>query len=211
MSKTYGFCKRLFDIVAAGAGLVVLSPVMIVLAALVKLDSRGPAVFRQQRLGRNGIPFTVYKFRTMLHGSRPVRNPDGSYYVGNNDPRMTALGAVLREASLDELPQLINVLKGEMSIVGPRPDQVADLALYDNLLRTKLQVRPGLASLASIHGRNTLKWRKRAKWEAYYVHHCNWKLDALIIWRTAIVVVRRKGVYGPSQQPATPQSGTILS
>jgi len=191
----YSWFKRAFDIAASGAALLLLAPLMAVLAALVRLESRGPAFFRQRRLGKGGKPFTAYKLRTMHQNARPVRNPDGSYFVGAGDPRLTRLGRFLRETSLDELPQLINILKGDMSVVGPRPDQLADLELYDDLLRMKLLVRPGLASLAAVYGRNTLTWRKRARWEAFYVRHVSMRLDAYIIWRIAILTLKRDGVY----------------
>src|SRR5690348_17023228 len=147
--RFYSASKRLFDVFSAAVALLMLAPLMCFLAVLVRLDSPGPAFFRQLRLGRGGRPFTIFKLRTMHAGSGQIRNSDGSYYVGVGDPRLTRLGRFLRETSLDELPQLFNILKGDMSVVGPRPDQLSDLELYDDLLREKLWVRPGLASMAA--------------------------------------------------------------
>jgi lipopolysaccharide/colanic/teichoic acid biosynthesis glycosyltransferase len=197
----YPVAKRLLDITVASLALVVLSPLLVLIAILIKIDSPGPVLFRQKRLGRGGIPFTMYKFRTMKHNATVVRNPDGSYFVGANDPRLTRIGRFLREFTLDEIPQLINVLKGDMSLVGPRPDQVADLELYDDLLKRKLEVKPGMANLALIHGRNLLSWRQRAEWDAYYVDHRSLRLDLEILLKTAVLVLLRKGVYYPEDYP----------
>jgi len=197
----YPIAKRLMDIVLAAIALIVLSPFLILIAIFIKIDSPGPVLFRQKRLGMDGVPFTMYKFRTMYQNAPTVRNPDGSYFVGANDPRLTRVGRFLREYTLDEIPQLINVLKGDMSLVGPRPDQVADLELYDDLLRRKLEVKPGMANLALVHGRNLLSWRQRAEWDAYYVDHRSLRLDLEILFKTAVLVLLRKGVYYPEDYP----------
>jgi len=197
----YVIVKRLMDVVLATVALIILSPFLILIAALIKMDSSGPVLFLQNRLGKDGRPFTMYKFRTMQHNAPVTRNPDGSYFVGANDPRLTRIGRLLREYTLDEIPQLLNVLKGDMSLVGPRPDQVADLELYDDLLRRKLEVKPGMANLALIHGRNILSWLQRAEWDAYYVDHHSLKLDLEILLKAAVLVLLRKGVYYPDDYP----------
>jgi lipopolysaccharide/colanic/teichoic acid biosynthesis glycosyltransferase len=197
MSSIDSLIKRMLDVILSLLGLIILSPFLLLIMVLIKLESKGPVVFRQQRLGRDAAPFAMYKFRTMQHKAPVVRNTDGTYFVGANDPRLTRVGRFLREFSLDEVPQLFNVLKGEMSLVGPRPDQVADLELYDDLLRRKLDVKPGLTNLAMIHGRNFLSWRERATWDACYIDQRCLKLDLHILCKTVVIVLLRKGVYYP--------------
>jgi undecaprenyl phosphate N,N'-diacetylbacillosamine 1-phosphate transferase len=193
----YPFFKRAIDVAVAGLTLIVLAPLIAVLALSVKLTSRGPVFFKQERLGLKGAPFTMYKFRTMRQGVEMIRNPDGSIFVGDKDPRLTPVGKLLRDYTLDEIPQIINVLKGDMSVVGPRPDLVEHLALYDDLLRRKLEVRPGMASLGLIHGRNSIAWRRRAELDAYYVDHLSLKLDLEIFLKGVVLVLLRRGVYYP--------------
>lgn len=197
----YPLVKRIMDIVVATLALVALAPLLVLIAILIKIDSAGPVLFRQKRFGKNAVPFTMYKFRTMQHNAPVIRNPDGSYFVGRNDSRLTRMGRFLREYTVDEIPQLLNVLKGDMSLVGPRPDQVGDLELYDDLLKRKLEVKPGMANLALVHGRNLLTRRERAEWDAYYVDHCCLKLDLEILLKTVALVLLRKGVYYPEDYP----------
>jgi lipopolysaccharide/colanic/teichoic acid biosynthesis glycosyltransferase len=140
--------KRMLDIVVSVAALIVFAPLTVACAVVVKLSSAGPVLFSQWRLGRNGKPFRIWKFRSMYHRSAHYRNPDGSAYTGADDPRVTSAGRFLRATSLDELPQLWNVLRGEMSLVGPRPDQVDQHCLYSEEERRKLLVKPGLTGLA---------------------------------------------------------------
>jgi len=160
--------KPLLDRAGAAAALVVLSPVLALLAVAVVVDSGRPVFFRQPRLGRDGRPFRMVKFRTMRPGAPAAFLPDGSTLVEASDPRVTRVGRILRETSLDELPQLLNVLRGEMSLVGPRPDLVEQRALYDGEDAHKLRVRPGITGLSQVSGRNGLPWRDRLKIDARY-------------------------------------------
>lgn len=189
--------KRAVDLVAASLALVVLSPLIVLIGAAVRLSSPGPILFRQARLGKGGVPFTLYKFRTMRHNAPAVRNPDGSAFVGAGDPRLTRAGRWLRDYTLDEIPQLLNVLRGEMSVVGPRPDLVEQLELYDDLMRRKLEIKPGMVCLSLVHGRNSLSWRRRAELDVYYVDHCSLRLDAEIFLKGCAAVLLRRGVYYP--------------
>ena len=189
--------KRGMDLLVASLALVVLSPLIIVIAAAVKLSSPGPVFFRQARLGKGGVSFTLYKFRTMRDKVQMVRSADGSAFVGKGDARLTPLGRFLRDYTLDEIPQLLNVLKGEMSVIGPRPDLVEQLTLYDELMRRKLEVKPGMACLSLVSGRNSLPWRERAGLDVYYVDHRSLKLDAEIFFKGCILVLQRRGVYYP--------------
>ena len=138
----------------------------------------------------------------MVHGAAEIRNADGSQFVGKNDPRVTRCGQWLRAWSLDELPQLFNIIRGEMSVVGPRPDAPGVVDLNTPELKIKRQVRPGLTSLASIRGRNAIPWARRVRWEVYYVKNPSLILDVQILLKTIAVVVRREGVCNAVRQPA---------
>jgi undecaprenyl phosphate N,N'-diacetylbacillosamine 1-phosphate transferase len=202
-----GFSRRVFDLVIAGSATVILAPAMLVIAVLIRRESPGPVLFRQKRLGLHGRPFSIYKFRTMLHGAPPVFNSDGSMYVGDEDPRLTRVGRFLRETTLDEIPQVFNVLRGEMSIVGPRPDTVEQLEAYDELMRRKLEVKPGMASIALLHGRNSLGWRERVRLEVDYIERSSLIGDLDIFLRGLLALVLRRGVYNPP--PKTPDQTDV--
>jgi lipopolysaccharide/colanic/teichoic acid biosynthesis glycosyltransferase len=177
--------KRLCDYGAAVGGLVACAPAMAAIAVAIKLDSPGPVFYRQPRLGRDGRPFDLLKFRTMRDA--PIRyNPDGSTRVDADDDRVTRVGRYLRGA-LDELPQLFNVLRGEMSIVGPRPDMVSQRALYSAADERKLAALPGITSLAVVQGRNEIPWKQRNEIDARYIEHWSLWLDARIAAQTLMM------------------------
>ena len=200
---------RVLDVVLGGMALVVLSPVMAVVGALVACTSRGPALFKQERLGRDGRPFVMYKFRTMRVGSddRPHRDyvarllaepamadgPAGVYKLAD-DPRVTRVGRWLRETSLDELPQLLNVLKGDMSLVGPRPVLPWEAALFGGAYDRRFDVRPGITGLWQCSGRNKLTMTQALDLDLRYVEEQSLRLDIAILLRTIPVVVGRVGV-----------------
>lgn len=173
---------------------LLLLPLMLICWLLVWLTSAGPVLFQQQRVGLNGRPFSLIKFRTMMHNAPVLRNADGSAYTGDDDPRITRIGQFLRKTSLDELPQLWNVLRGEMSIVGPRPDQVDQLQYYTEAEKLKLRVKPGLTGLAQINGRNAIPWQARKALDVDYVNRQSLALDILIIVKTIPCVLFRSGV-----------------
>ncbi len=189
--------KRAVDVAGAVAGLAVGAPLLALLAVLIRLDSPGPAVFSQPRLGRDGRVFRMCKFRSMVDGAPMALNPDGSTRVTQRDPRLTRVGARLRPRGLDELPQLVNVLRGEMSLIGPRPDHDFQLQHYAAGDYRKLAMRPGITSLAQVSGRNALPWRRRTELEIYYVDHFTLWLDLQIAWRTVGVSLRGAGAYNP--------------
>ncbi len=188
--------KRGLDVMAAGAGLVVLGPLMLLLAAAVRATSPGPVLFRQWRVGRHGAPFRIFKFRTMFLHAPDVRNSDGSAFTGPRDPRVTPVGRWLRQTSLDELPQLINVLKGEMSLVGPRPDQPDQLRFYTPEEKLRLRVKPGLTGVAQLAGRNSIPWTRRKQLDVEYVRKYSLALDLTILLKTIPYVLLGHGVYG---------------
>jgi lipopolysaccharide/colanic/teichoic acid biosynthesis glycosyltransferase len=175
--------KRAIDIGVALVGLIVLAPVIIIFAILIKLDSPGPVFYPSRRMGRNGKPFIMYKFRSMYVNSPVLRNPDGSMRVDKNDQRVTRVGRLLR-LGFDELPQLFNVLKGDMSLIGPRPDPLEAFDHYRAEDRQRLSVRPGMTGLAQITGRTDIPWQERQKYDIEYVEHHSLCLDGKIAFYT---------------------------
>ena len=180
--------KRLIDIVASAVALVVLSPIIAVVAVLVALRLGRPVLFVQERPGRNARPFTMYKFRTMTSAT----GPDGRLLP--DAERLTPFGRLLRSTSLDELPELWNILRGDMSLVGPRPLLMAYLPRYSAHQARRHEVRPGLTGWAQVNGRNATTWDERFDLDVWYVDHRTMRLDLQIIWKTVQAVVRRDGV-----------------
>lgn len=187
--------KRAADVTAALVGLVLFGPLLVPIALAIKLDSPGPLLFHQERMGLNGRAFRIYKFRTMVAGAERI---GAGYVLEAEDPRVTRVGAILRRLALDELPQLINVLKGEMSFVGPRPTLAYQVARYDDVQRQRLQVRPGLTGWAWIHGRKELTWPQRIELDVWYVAHWSLALDARILWHSLPMLLRGTGVDSPN-------------
>jgi exopolysaccharide biosynthesis polyprenyl glycosylphosphotransferase len=194
--------KSLLDRAAAAVALVLLLPLLIVIALLVRLGSRGPAIFRQERSGRDGRPFTMYKFRTMvvdaeqrLDDLRAGNQGAGPLFKLTNDPRITRFGRVLRRSSLDELPQLLNVVKGDMSLVGPRPALPAETSQYSEWVWRRLHVKPGLTGLWQVSGRSRLSWDDSIRIDLQYVNNWNLRLDLAILARTVRAVLSRDGAH----------------
>ena len=195
--------KGLLDKLLAGAILLLLAPVLLVIALAVRLDSPGPALFRQTRVGRDGLPFLMLKFRTMSVDAESRRaelvalnqNCDGLLFKIADDPRITRVGRLLRRYSFDELPQLINVLLGSMSMVGPRPPLPAEVEQYDDSVRRRLLVKPGLTGLWQISGRSDLSWEESVRLDLRYVENWSLLLDVLILWKTAFAVLGARGAY----------------
>ena len=186
MYKTYG--KRLADLALAGPALVLLAPAVVLLGLCVRVNMGSPVFFRQTRAGLGGRSFTLLKFRTMTD----ARSPDGDQLP--DEQRLTAFGKWLRRTSLDELPELLNVVRGDMSLVGPRPLLVQYLARYAPWQARRHEVRPGITGLAQINGRNAVDWVERFRMDVWYVDHVSASLDLLILLRTLWVVVRSRGV-----------------
>ncbi|MGB7539198.1 MAG: sugar transferase [Anaerolineales bacterium] len=180
--RRYG--KRLLDFFLSILALLVLSPFFLIAALAIRLESPGPILYVQDRLGMHGKIFRAFKFRTMTHVSR---TPDHEIHPG--DPALTRVGAFLRRYKLDELVQVFNVLKGEMSWVGPRPALPRQLAEYDANGRKRLRVKPGMSGLAQVHGNIYLSWPERWVYDARYVEECSLRLDLWIIWRTIAVMI----------------------
>ncbi len=184
---------RVVDVVMATVGLALASPVLAVAAIAVKLDSRGPVLYRARRVGRGGGEFELLKLRTMRPGSDPVGV--GSPVLAG-DPRVTRVGGVLRRFSLDELPNLVNVLRGEMAIVGPRPTLLAQVEEYTPRQRRRLEVRPGITGWAQVNGRAGIPWEERIELDVHYVENRSPWLDLRVMGRTLRLLVTGHGLYG---------------
>jgi exopolysaccharide biosynthesis polyprenyl glycosylphosphotransferase len=194
--------KVLFDYTLALFLLAALSPLMLTLAALIRLTSRGPALFRQTRVGTQGREFTVYKFRSMIVDaetrlSELAHQNDGNsvLFKMRSDPRVTKIGNILRRYSLDELPQLLNVLRGNMSLVGPRPPLPKEVAGYSADEIRRLRVRPGMTGLWQVSGRSDLTWEESLRLDLRYVDNWSMSLDLSILWRTVRAVTQGTGAY----------------
>jgi exopolysaccharide biosynthesis polyprenyl glycosylphosphotransferase len=194
--------KAVFDRAVAGVALLLLLPLFLAIVAIIRLGDRGPGLFRQTRVGRGGRPFTVYKFRTMVADAEErkshlalLNDSDGVMFKMRRDPRVTPVGAWLRRWSLDELPQLLNVLTGDMSMVGPRPALPQEAALYGDHVRRRLAVKPGITGLWQVNGRSDLSWDESVRLDLRYVENWSFMLDLQILWKTASAVRRGLGAY----------------
>jgi len=185
--------KRLLSILIASFGIIILFPLMIAIAILIRVDSKGKSIFKQRRLGRNQKEFTVYKFRTMIENAHQING----IMSCEGDPRITKVGAFLRKTSLDETPQLINILKGEMSIIGPRPILLEEFEPYkfDKLYIKRYDVRPGLFCTVDIDYRATASRELQLEMDAQYVDDMSLKLDIVVFFKTFIAVLKRENVY----------------
>ena len=183
--------KRFFDIVLTLPVLIILSPVFAVIIIVIKISSKGPAVFKQERAGKDGRPFVFYKFRTMKINVDPF----GPSPKSSEDPRLTKVGRFLREYSLDELPQLFNVLKGDMGIVGPRPLYILQMDEWNERQKKRLLVKPGLTGLAQIQGRGELRREEKLELDVKYVETAGFLADIKIVLATIAQVFGRKGIY----------------
>jgi lipopolysaccharide/colanic/teichoic acid biosynthesis glycosyltransferase len=182
---------RIFDIAVAVLALAVLSPVLLIAAVAIRLGSRGPVIYRQRRVGKDGVEFELLKLRTMVEGSDPV---GVGTVVTREDPRVTAAGRLLRRTSLDELPNLVNVLRGEMAIVGPRPTIPAQVKDYTPRQHRRHEVRPGLTGLAQVEGRAGIPWSDRIELDVEYVENRGAMLDLRILGRTAALLLTGHGL-----------------
>jgi lipopolysaccharide/colanic/teichoic acid biosynthesis glycosyltransferase len=184
--------RRGFDVAVAGVALVLASPFLAAAMVAIRLESPGSAVYRQRRVGRDGRPFDVIKLRTMVSGAEHLGR---GLAVSEGDTRITRVGALLRRWSLDEVPNLVNVLRGEMAIVGPRPTVPVQVDRYTERQRGRLAVKPGITGWAQVHGRTELAWDERIELDLWYIEHRSWRLDLHILWRTARMVVGGEGLY----------------
>jgi lipopolysaccharide/colanic/teichoic acid biosynthesis glycosyltransferase len=189
--SSYNILKRALDILISLLALILLCPVVIVIIIAIKVGSKGPAIFKQQRAGKNGDPFVFYKFRTM----KCDVDPFGPSPKSGKDPRLTKIGRILREYSLDELPQLFNILKGDMSVVGPRPLYLSQIPEWNERQKKRLLVKPGLTGLAQISGRGEITLEEKLELDVKYVETASFLADVRILLATIAHVFSRKGIY----------------
>src|SRR3984957_19820212 len=184
--------RRAIDVAVSAVLLAVLSPLLAVTIAAIRVESRGAVLYRQRRVGRDGVPFDMLKLRTMVDGAEHI---GAGLAVNENDSRITRVGALLRRTSLDELPNLVNVLRGEMSLIGPRPTVPVQVAQYTERQRGRLAIRPGITGWAQVNGRTSLPWSERIELDLYYIEHRSLALDLRILWRTVAIVLGGSGLY----------------
>jgi lipopolysaccharide/colanic/teichoic acid biosynthesis glycosyltransferase len=184
--------SRVLDVVLAAALLLVTAPLLALGALAIRLESRGPVFYRHLRVGRDGEPFELWKLRTMVPGAESM---GAGLYVLEGDPRITRVGRLLRRFSLDELPNLVNVLRGDMAIVGPRPTVQEQVDRYTDRQRRRLEVKPGITGWAHINGRTSLSWPERIELDVWYVEHRSMRLDLRILARTARMLATGHGLY----------------
>ena len=188
--------RRALDIAVSALALVLAVPVLVAAMALIRLESRGPIIYRQRRVGMHGREFDVLKLRTMVDGAEHI---GAGLAIDAGDSRVTRVGALLRRTSLDELPNLLNVLRGDMSLIGPRPTLPVQVAQYTERQRGRLAIRPGITGWAQVNGRTSLPWSERIELDLYYIAHRSLMLDLRILWRTPALVLGGEGLYkGPA-------------
>ena len=197
----YRLIKRIFDFILSLIGIAIMSPLFLIISIMIKCDTKGPVFFKQRRIGLNGKPLYIYKFRTMVTNAEELiasftpeqkKEWEESYKL-KDDPRITRVGKILRKTSLDELPQLINIIKGEMSIIGPRPVVEEELSWYGNDVDLVLSVKPGLTGWWAVNGRSEVPYPKRCDVELYYVKNASLALDVRILLGTLKVVFSQRG------------------
>ena len=191
----YRIVKRFLDLLVAILLLPFLLPIMAIIAIVIKIDDGGPVFYHGSRLGKGGKVFRMCKFRSMRVNAPDLRNPDSSTYNAAEDPRQTRIGRLLRKTSLDELPQVFNVIIGQMSFIGPRPDLPDHERFYEGSTRDKLLVPPGITGYNQAYNRNAVTWGERLTHDVYYVRNLSFWLDLRILFRTVLIVLRREGVF----------------
>ena len=194
----YKAFKRLVDILLSVIALPFFGIIFLILAPVIYFTDKGPVFYNAPRLGKNGKIFNMYKFRSMRVNAPDLRNADGSTYNGADDPRVTKIGKIMRKTSLDELPQLLNVLKGDMSIVGPRgflTTKFKSLELLSEPERKRLTVRPGITGYSQAYFRNSISMEEKIKYDCYYVDHMSFWLDIKIVIQTALSVLKHENIY----------------
>jgi lipopolysaccharide/colanic/teichoic acid biosynthesis glycosyltransferase len=184
--------RRAVDIAVSAVLLALSAPVLLAAAIAVRLESAGHPIYRQRRAGQDGRPFDVIKLRTMVDGAEHI---GAGLAVNENDSRITRVGAFLRRTSLDELPNLLNVLRGDMSLIGPRPTLPAQVAQYTPRQRGRLRIKPGMTGWAQVNGRASLPWSERIELDLYYIEHRSLTFDARILWLTVTMVLGGSGLY----------------
>jgi undecaprenyl phosphate N,N'-diacetylbacillosamine 1-phosphate transferase len=189
------YIKRMLDLVIAVLSLIVVLPIITIIAVLIKLEDGGRIFFAGARLGKDAKIFKMLKLRSMKESAEDIRNTDGSTFNGEDDPRLTKIGKFIRKTSLDELPQVFNVIRGDMSIIGPRADLPDHLKLYTEEEYRKLDVKPGITGYTMAYYRNSITWEEKKKLDCYYVNNISFWFDLKIFFKTISTVLLRKNIY----------------
>jgi len=189
------FFKRVLDLILAIIALPFWLVILIIIGPIIYFQDKGSIFYNAPRLGKNGKVFKMYKFRSMKMNAPDLRNEDGSTFNAEDDPRLTKIGKFIRKTSLDETPQLLNIIKGDMSIIGPRPDLPEHYELYEGDEERKLEIRPGVTGYNQAYFRNTIPWKERIQNDIYYIDHLSGWLDIKIFFKTAISVLKREDVF----------------
>jgi len=189
------FFKRIFDLVLAIIALPFWLIILVVVGPMIYFQDKGSIFYNAPRLGKGGKIFKMYKFRSMKMNAPDLRNEDGSTFNAEDDPRLTKIGKFIRKTSLDETPQLLNIIKGDMSIIGPRPDLPEHMELYEGNEARKLEIRPGVTGYNQAYFRNTIPWKERIKNDIYYIDHLTMWMDIKVFFKTAVSVLKREDVF----------------
>lgn len=189
------FFKRVFDFTLALVALPFWFIILLIIGPIIYFQDKGSIFYNAPRLGKDGKVFKMYKFRSMKMNAPDLRNDDGSTFNAEDDPRLTKIGKFIRKTSLDETPQLLNIIKGDMSIIGPRPDLPEHRESYEGNEERKLEIRPGVTGYNQAYFRNTVPWKERIQNDIYYIDHLTWWLDIKIFFKTAISVLKREDVF----------------
>lgn len=189
------FFKRVFDFILALVALPFWFIILVIIGPIIYFQDKGAIFYNAPRLGKDGKVFKMYKFRSMKINAPDLRNDDGSTFNAEDDPRLTKIGKFIRKTSLDETPQLLNIIMGDMSIIGPRPDLPEHRDLYEGNEDRKLEIRPGVTGYNQAYFRNTVPWKERIQNDIYYIDHLSWWLDIKIFFKTAISVLKREDVF----------------
>ncbi|MGI6249572.1 MAG: sugar transferase [Acutalibacteraceae bacterium] len=189
------FIKRIIDIALSLLTLPLIILLIIIIGGLIFFEDRGNIFYNAPRLGKNGKIFKMYKFRSMTENAQDLRNEDGSTFNAEDDPRLTKIGKIIRKTSIDELPQLLNVLKGDMSLIGPRPDLPEHMQLYEGNEARKLEIKPGITGYSQAYFRNSIPWKERIQNDIYYIDNLTFIMDVKIILQTIKSIVKKDNVY----------------
>lgn len=187
--------KRILDFIIGLMALPFIVVITLIMAPIIYFDDKGPIFYNASRLGKNGMPFKMYKYRSMMVNAPDIRNKDGSTYNGDDDPRVTKVGRFMRKTSIDELPQFLNVLLGDMSLIGPRPDPLDDMEIYTEYQKKKLNVRPGITGYNQAYYRNSVEQNEKFEHDVYYAENISFFLDIKIFFKTIATILTRDNVY----------------
>ena len=205
------FVKRLLDLIFGVIGFPFFLMAFCIFAPIIKATDKGPVFYNANRIGKNGKLFKMYKFRSMQVNAPDIRNADGSTYNGEDDPRVTPIGKFMRKTSIDELPQLLNILNGTMSLIGHRPDPPDDLLVYTEEQKGKLKVRPGMTGYNQAYYRNSVEQTEKFEHDLYYANNVSFFLDTKVFFRTIITILRHESVYNVASRPTQEEMNKYTS